>query len=262
MKSDRLLNALTQQEVAQLIDALLAVLSPELQEEAVAQLAEDTQQTIRQILASDSAIEHNRASDTQTISLAKQAQTWSELWQGWDEIIGEASEESGEYVIQEVDWEPPYFDTNRFAEDLDSIAAQMQPLLQTAFEHEFRPDRGFASALLAAELEISSGLEDWMEMTEGIYLGRSLTECLLQWEWLTVQKQEQNAFQLAQRIREHELQFQQIELRRDTVLDFFTQLSEAEQRCLLTGFMENRESSSGSEHWAIPIPTGMRSICI
>lgn len=34
--SDRLLNALTQQELAQLIDALFTVLSPELQEEAIA----------------------------------------------------------------------------------------------------------------------------------------------------------------------------------------------------------------------------------
>ena len=34
--SDRLLNALTQQELAELIDALFTVLSPELQEEAIA----------------------------------------------------------------------------------------------------------------------------------------------------------------------------------------------------------------------------------
>lgn len=243
MKSDRLLNALTQQELAQWIDALLAVLSPELQEKAIAQLAEDTQQTVRHILASDLAVECNPASDTQTRSLAKQAQTWFELWQRWDKILGEASKESGEYVIQEVHWEPPYFDADHFVEDLESIVAQMQPLLQTAFENGFRPDRGFASALLEAELEISSGLEDWIEMTEGIYLGRALTNCLLQWELLVVQTQEQNAFQLAQRIREYELQFQQIELRRDTVFDFFTQLSESEQRCLLTGFTANRESS-------------------
>ncbi|MBE9181901.1 hypothetical protein IQ268_25360 [Oculatella sp. LEGE 06141] len=58
MKSNRLLNALTQQELAQLLDALFMVLSPQLQEEArseanpygIAQLPGDTQQTVRQIL--------------------------------------------------------------------------------------------------------------------------------------------------------------------------------------------------------------------
>lgn len=89
MKSDRLLNALTQQELAELVDALFTVLSPELQEEArseadpcgIAQLPEDTQQTIRQILVASSIAEPTeKASAPQTVSLAKQAQTWFELW--------------------------------------------------------------------------------------------------------------------------------------------------------------------------------------
>lgn len=44
-RGEHLLNALTQQELAQLIDALFAVLSPELQAAAIAQLSEDTQQS-------------------------------------------------------------------------------------------------------------------------------------------------------------------------------------------------------------------------
>ena len=253
---ERWLNALTQQEIAQLIDALFKVLSPELQERAIAQLSEDTQQTVKQILAPASIVEPTQASESQTISLAKQAQIWSELWGDWDEIVEDASEEGGKYIVQEAHWEPPYFDTTTFIEDLERVAAQMQLLLQTAFEHEFMPDSGFVSALLEAESGISSGLEDWMELTEGLYLEQHLTNCLLKWEWLTAQEQGQNAFQFAQRIRECELQFQEIELDSDAVSNFFSQFSEAEQRCILTGFTTDRETSlwqrtlgDTSSHW-------------
>jgi hypothetical protein len=197
MKADRLLSALTQQELAELIDALFTVLSPELQEEAIAQLNENTQQTVRQILMSSSIAESTEASATQTVSLAKQAQTWSELWQVWDDIVSEASEESGKYIVQEAHWEPPYFDATTFSEDLERVAAQMRSLLQTTFEHEFTPDNGFIPALLEAESAISEGLEDWMELTDGLYLENHLTHCLLQWEWFVTQEQEQNAFQFA-----------------------------------------------------------------
>jgi len=247
----RLFNALTQQEIAQIIEALLGVLPPELQEQAIAQLSPNTQQTLKQILVlflpAESiveSIEPTGANLPSILSLAKQAQTWSELWQAWDAIVSEAAEEEGKYIIQEADWEPPYFDATAFTEDLESVADQMLPLLQIAFEHEFMPARSFAAALLEAESEISSGLEDWMETTDGLYLANPLTTCVLQWEWLTVQEQGQNAFQFAQHIRQYELQLQEVELDSDAVFNFFTQLSETEQQCILTEFTANREASS------------------
>jgi hypothetical protein len=251
MKSDRLLNALTQRELAELVDALFTVLSPELQEEArseadpcgIAQLPEDTQQIVKQILVASSISESTEASAPQTVSLAKQAQTWFELWREWDDIVSEASEEGGKYIIQEADWEPPYFDATTFSEDLERVAAQMRSLLQTAFEHGFTPDHGFVSALLEAESAISEGLEDWMEITDGLYLEHHLTHCLLQWEWLVAQEQKQDAFQFAHHIRGCELQFQEIELDSDALFNFFTDLTEADQRCILTGLTSDRESS-------------------
>lgn len=241
--SMNLLNALTQQEIAQLIEVLFGVLSPELQAQAIAQLSPDTQQTVQQILAPPSTVQPTQVSVTQTTSLAKQAQTWSELWQDWQAIVEEAGDEAGRYIVQEAHWEPPYFDATTFSEDLEKIAAQMQPLLLTAFEHQFTPNRGFATALLAAESAVSNGLEDWMELTDGLCLEHHLTHCLLQWELLTAQQQGQNVFQFAQRLRECELQFQEIELDSDTVLDFFTQWPEAENRCILAGLTAVREAS-------------------
>ncbi len=242
MKSDHLLNALTQQELVQLLDALFTVLSPELQEQAIAQLDENTQQTVRQILVASSSAASTEAS-APPVSLAKQAQTWSELWQAWDDIVSEASEEDGKYIIQEADWEQPYFDATTFSEDLEGVAAQMRSLLQTAFEHELTPNDGFIEPLLEVESAISEGLEDWMEVTDGLYLANHITYCLLQWEWFVAQEQEQNAFQFARHIRTCELQFEEIELDSDALFDFFTQLSEADQRCILTGLTTDRESS-------------------
>ncbi|HEY9665077.1 MAG TPA: hypothetical protein V6C65_42090, partial [Allocoleopsis sp.] len=200
-------------------------------------------QTVRQILIASSTAEPTEASAAQAVSLAKQAEIWDELWQAWDDIVSEASEESGKYIIQEAHWEPPYFDATTFSEDLEKVAAQMQPLLQTAFEHEFAPDQGFVFALLDVESAISEGLEDWMELTDGLYLENHLTHCLLQWEWLVAQEQEHNAFQFAHHIRACELQFQEIELDRDALFNFFTQFSEADQQCILTGLTSDRDSS-------------------
>lgn len=253
---DRLFNALAQQEIAQLIEALLDVLSLELQEEAIAQLSENTQQTVRQILVASSITESTKVSTPQTASLEKQAQTWAELWQTWDVIISKASEENGEYIVQEAHWEPPHFDTTTFIKDLEETAAQMRLLLQTAFEYEFAPSCGFVSALLEAESAIAEGLEDWAELTDRLYLTDDLTSCLVQWEWFVAQSQEQNAFQFAHHLRECELQFQNIELSSKALFNFFIQLSEVDQRCILTGLIADREKlfwqrtlGNTNSHW-------------
>jgi hypothetical protein len=195
-----------------LIDALFTVLSPELQEQAIAHLCPDTQQTVKQILAPAPIVESTQATAAQTVSVAKQAQTWSELWRDWDALVWQASQEQGKYIAQEAHWEPPYFDTTTFTEDLESVVGKMLPLLQTAFEHEFTPDRDFAAALLEAEAEVSGGIPDWIEITDGLYIERQLTHCVLQWEWLLVQEQGQDAFDFAQRIRQYERQFREVKL--------------------------------------------------
>lgn len=237
----QILSALTQQEIAQLLNAFLEVLPPDLQARSLAQLSEDTQQTIQRILA-PIPDDPPQSGDNQPTSIAKQAQTWTTLWKAWNKIVSEASEEDGKYIVQEAHWEPPYFDATTLMEDLEGIAVQMQPLLRTAFEHEFAPSDGFVSALTEVEVEASSSLEDWVEITDGLLLEHHLTNALLQWEWLSAQQQNWDAYQLAQHIRECELQFQQIELDRDAVFDFFAELSESEQRCILTGLLTDAET--------------------
>ncbi|MGG6267515.1 hypothetical protein [Leptolyngbya sp. AN10] len=110
--------------------------------------------------------------------------------------------------------------------------------------------------MMEVEEEASCSLEDWMEITDGLLLEHHLTNALLQWEWLSAQQQQWNAYQFAEHIRECELQFRQIELKRDAVFDFFTQLSELEQQCILTGLLSDAETAKWQQelnstysHW-------------
>lgn len=241
--SNLLLEALTQQEIAQLLDALFEVMSSEQQERAISQLEIETQQTVKQILSSPPTGDRTLASDTQIISSAKQAQTWSELWQQWDAIVHEASAEEGQYIYQEVDWEPPYFDETTFVEDLEEVAAKMRPLIPIAFEREFTPEGDFASALLEAEAEVAGSLPDWMEIVNGLCIERQLTCCVLEWAWLTLQRQGEDAFGLAQCIQEYDGLFCDVVLERDAILDFFSQLPAAQKQRLFDGLSANKETA-------------------
>lgn len=81
----RILAALTQQEISQLLDAFLATLSSEDLEPILTQLPLNTQKTLQKILNQQQNINQK-----QPVSLAKLAQSWSQLWQEWNEITEEA----------------------------------------------------------------------------------------------------------------------------------------------------------------------------
>ena len=242
-KSNQLLKALTQLEISQLINALLGVLSSELKEQAISQLPADTQQTVRQILDPSPPLSATKATAVATVSLAKQAEIWAGLWREWDMIVSEAAEEEGKYIVREADWEQPYFDTTTFIEDLESVANKMQPLIQIAFEYEFSPEPDFVTALLDAETDVASGIPDWMEIMDGLYLEQHLTDCALQGEWLNIRHQGQDAFQFAECIREYEQQFQEIQLNSGTVFAFLIHFSEPDRQIILAGLTANKEAA-------------------
>ncbi|WP_235006944.1 hypothetical protein [Calothrix rhizosoleniae] len=239
---ESILTALTQQEISQLLDVLFSALTVEERERALVQLPTNTQQTLQQILTPQPQVKQTKTKQSPPVSLAKLAQTWSQLWQEWNEIVWEASQEEGKYIVQEVDWEPPYFDNYTIVEDLEKVAQKIQPLVETAFEHGFTPDESFTSVFLEMESDISGGIPDWMDIDDGIHLEEHITTCFLQWEWLVAENQGQNAFKFAQKIRGWEEEFSLITLDDDAVVDFFTQLPETQQRCLLTEFTANREN--------------------
>ena len=102
---------------------------------------------------------------------------------------------------------------------------------------------GFAAALLEAEDDISGGMPEWLEITEGFYLEKDLTWCLLEWERLKAQAKGLDGFSLARRILDWENEFAYVELEDDTFLDFFTQLPEADQEAVFKGLAANKSQA-------------------
>jgi hypothetical protein len=206
-----------------------------------AQLQGNTQETLTQIIAPPQTVEQVKTSKAQPTSLAKLAQTWSQLWGEWNQIIWQASQPEGKYIVQEASWEEPYFDDCSFVEDLEAVAQKIKPLVKTAFENGFSNDDGFAASLLSAESEISNGIPDWMEIANGIHLEGATTSSLLEWEWLLVQSQGQDGFKLAQKIREWDEEFYHTSLDDDAVIDFFSNLPDVQKKLIFDGMTANRE---------------------
>ena len=234
-----ILAALTQHELALVLDALLANLAPSSLEIALKRLPTDTQQTLQQILTPSSP---TQVKVEQPTSLAKLEETWSALWGQWNDIVSEATDEEGKYIEQEADWEPPYFNDSAFLEDLEAIAKQMLPLLSTAYESEFSPNVDFAQILTEVAEEITASLPEWISsFNEGFYLESPLTNCLLRWEWLKAQDEKLDVFDFTQRIREWEEQAQHIELEQSAFFQFFTHLSETELEKIYKGLTAHRQ---------------------
>lgn len=238
---EQLFAALTQQEIVHLLDSLFEIVSPDIRAKVLDQLQPDTRQTVRHILSPPQATDPIQATRAQPVSLAKLAQTWNQMWDEWDGIVMEAAQEEGTYMAQDAHWESPYFDNTAFTDDLEKVAAKMLLLLETAFQNGFSPDTGFAQALVEAEEEISSAMPEWIEIDEGFYLEEHLTTCLLTWEWLMAVDEEQDAFLFAQRIRQWENEFSFVTLKDNAFLDFFTQLSEADQKLIFSGLSTHKE---------------------
>ncbi|MGK7876677.1 MAG: hypothetical protein AB4426_26310 [Xenococcaceae cyanobacterium] len=162
-----ILRALTQPEVALLLDALFESVPSASLETALNRLPTDTRQTLQQILTpSPSTVVQTE----KPASLAKLEQTWSQLWGQWDDIVSEATDEEGKYIEQEEHWEPPYFNDDALVEDLEALAEQMLPLLPIAYKHEFSPKADFTRAIEEMAQEIAAALPEWIQsVNEGFY---------------------------------------------------------------------------------------------
>jgi len=176
----RLLAALTHNEIAHLLDGLLGTVSPDMLAHVLDQLQPDTRQTVQTLLIPSDAADTTQDLPTPSVSLAKLEQTWSALWQEWGTIIDEAAQEDGTYLVQERPWEEPYFDSTTFVHDLERVAQQMRPLLRIAFEHAFVPATSFLEALLEADADIRAAMPEWIYLDDGYAVEAHVTTCLLE----------------------------------------------------------------------------------
>jgi len=244
---DHLFESLTQQEIIRLLDALWATLPPDRQDEVLGQLPPDTRQTIQHILSPPDPACTADITPDKPVSTAKLEQTWNKLWREWDDIVDEASQEDGKFVVQENSWESPYFNESAVIDDLEAIAEKMRPLIPNAVEHYFSPSESFAEAIAMMEDEISAGMPEWIYV-EGFDLDENLTICLLEWEWLSfirdaaIEENVPDAFAFAELIQELENSFSQVGLNSEKLWNFFIQLPEADQEAIFRGLAQHKET--------------------
>ncbi|MEM7532344.1 MAG: hypothetical protein AAF639_09210 [Chloroflexota bacterium] len=242
----QIIESLTQQEIASFLDALLTEVPTETVTQVLAQLSPDTGQTLEKILyGSQTSKDEEETSSTDLYpSLAKQQETWQRLWDEWQAIVDEAAQEEGTYMVQDEDWEPPYFDTHAYEKDLESVVIKMQPLMVTAAQHRFPPDHSFVDALRYAEETIYNGIPDWIELYENFDMGEIVTQCVLQWEWIKNDDEGAEVADFAERIYNVEGTFNHTTLHENTVLDFFyDELSEKHQRMIFEKINANKDSA-------------------
>lgn len=240
-----ILAAMTEQEVALILDLLLAYFTPSELKIALDRLPNNTRQTLEQILDPTPAVvsieKPVAIKPEKPMSVAKLEQIWAGLWKEWNDIVSEATDEDGKYIEQEEEWEPPYFNDSALIEDLEAVAEQIQPLLADAFEYGFIPNIDFEQVFIDMEEEIADTISDEI-LNEGFHLDKHLTTCLLEWARLKAQAEEIDAFGLIEKIRNWEEKSSQTSLHEFTFLDFFTQLSDVDLQQIYAGLTANRKA--------------------
>lgn len=236
-----LLEALTRNEIVLVVDALLSHCSS--LDAVLAELPEETRETVRCVL--NPIVSTSSEPTISTVSPAKFEQVWSDLWQEWDDVISEAGNEDGKYIEQLEDWESPYFDYSALVDDLEAIAERMQPLLVEASDYGFLDDNDFARTLEDLMGTVVASLPGWIDVAwsdEGFFLERHLTQCLLQWRWLKVQKTGGDGFAFVWSIREWEKRCEElIALDAHVFADFMAALPDSDRQRIYEGLSQNVE---------------------
>lgn len=174
---------------------------------------------------------------------AKLLQEWKKAWADWDEVIGAACDEEGEYVIREHDWEQPYFDPLSVTGDLEPIAARMAALLPRIFDHGLDPDFSFADEVADCVEEIASSFPEWLSPfdCESFRLGSKATGCLLQWELRVCRRQGRSLFQLIDKLRGLEQSNRGLDLDDKTMSSFVRGLGKDAGKNILEGIRAHKD---------------------
>jgi len=137
-----LMEALTAGQVAQLLTAIFPS-GDQLERciEALEAIDADLASTLRVVTTAADA-EEDPDSRPQPVrrSLQRDLERWKALWRQWDAHVIELGDEEGGYAHRDNHWDPPYFDGYTLASDLEAVAEEMLPLIDTVFEAVGDPD--------------------------------------------------------------------------------------------------------------------------
>ena len=237
----RLSAGLSEKEIQRVLAKALAGLGPTGLERLVKKLGLETGAALRRTLKAPGG-KHRLEP-----SFAKVREEWKRVWKDWDDCIAEACDEKGRYVIQEREWEQPYFDPLSVTDELEPIAARMRKILPQVFEKKIDPDFSFAQAVRESVKEIASNLPDWMDpfADEGFALGPQATGCLLDWEWRTARTKGITAFSYVDQLCELEMATEGLCLDEQVIARFIRKLDALAKKDIFLGIQRNR----GQDRW-------------
>lgn len=231
-RETRLLAALTPLEMAGFIRSAHEALGADDFARVLAGLMADSRRVLLQVLAPATETSDDPAT---AVSVEKQRAQWGIYHKAWNKLMSKALTENSAYWIQENHWEPPYFDTSAFLDDLLEVLQKMAPLRETAIVHRFKGLPDFPSDLGEIYAAIEAGTPDWSYFEESLDLNRAFTTEVMAWSWASARFQGQTpaGFLEAFYPVDLELRDRYIELNTAGFVDFFVSLEpEARQQIL------------------------------
>jgi hypothetical protein len=236
---DKLIKALTKDQIAQLLSAVFNLLDKQKLNEISSTLNEDISTTLSRLLTAKKR-EGRPPLPKRIVSDQKLIAEWEKLWSEWDDIAEEAGEEEGKYIYQEHHWEHPYFTGDDLSEDLEQIAERMLPRLEKIHALDAADDEIFERGLQDIETAIQT-LPEWLGAdSDGFGLGTFATQCVLKWEWLVASSQKEPVIAFVERLVAIENSLTLVNLDGEDVVKFFMALSEKVKRQIYDYITANR----------------------
>ena len=235
---ERLLSALSEDEVCRVLPAALLELDEAGRERLFGRLGGDTGSTLRAALETGKG--HMLAPGK-----GKVREDWDKAWRDWHEIVAESGSENGRFTEQEDDWEQPYLDTYSVMRDLEQVAAQIRPLVARIQDEDLAPGFDFPSALRETAEEIGAGLPEWFGDDHELDFGPEVTGCLIEWERRSAAREGRGVFDVVNVICEVDLDVKGA-LDGTAITEFILGLSDEEQQEILSGIHEAREEPEWS----------------
>ncbi|MCE5328936.1 hypothetical protein LLG07_01165 [bacterium] len=219
---EKIIKAMTSIQLAKLIDMLLSMLD----EKSIKSLFEDADNDFSEILFN--ILNKNKMSPISKNS--KYNIEWEILWAKLSDIISELGDESGDYIIQDHDWETPYFSEYDFTEDLEKIAEKLFAIINSIETLDNKDWDLFLDMLR----NIEDGIKEYPEWIGADYsdcvLGVFTTKCILKWEWLAANSNKNAVWVFIKRIDAADSILKVISLDTATFINFFTSFEENIQK--------------------------------
>jgi hypothetical protein len=216
-------DALTKEQVVLLLDVL--ALSGKLNDfiDDFQRIDPDMAVSLSKILKQTGAKVSDIA-DSRITSRGRLLKDWNLLWNKWRICITEVGDEEGKYAVQDVHWEPPYFNPYILAEDLEPIAADMLTLIDDVYESVKQP-KLFFDAIDEIGEKIAQ-YPEWMgvEYADHCILGKNVTRCVLMWLWLSIKNDPVPGSIMVDKMCDIQEAYSTVALDSDEWVDFFIKL--------------------------------------